>query len=477
MHSDVADRSGMFHSDGMHMMIIHCRGGIRHSVAMLAHVFPELGAEARFAAEHCIMADPLVDDALFTEMFGKLATTASAGSLLVAPPPPKSVCEPPDASMADESAAEQAESDEEGSEEEEEASSACSASLIGSVSQAGGHVQRAGLAGVRPAAPPTTSARSASARSLGHGIASEVSVAPSSAARRVAAGSAHAKWQSGGLRRVSESAPARVARTAEAPESCASLAAWGDMKLHNMSLDADWPTGQLLKVLQRARNTINENAQAMGTIGWYASAKVMALMASEGRWLKHDKVIMGQPNLNVQIAYKQIAMRIHSINKVHKCMRVWCGALKPECIMDAVPHMKVLENYLEHTTVQFAPDMAIIKAFAEFFGMCRGTQRPSQAMQALSKKDLQAQVSALAVHRAQRARPTSGDVKVTREEEQEYMDEDSDSGLEESDELAPPPPPPRRRLGRRRHRLMRRRRRRLTPQRSLRSRRWSTAST
>lgn len=234
----------------------------------------------------CIRADPLVDDALFVEMFGKEATTASAG---VAQQPAKLAEPVGEASVSNELEDEPGESEEELSEEGGEEESTCSRSVVGSLSRSSVSLRLARPQAAKSMPPPSSLARSVSSQSLRLGCAGSAASASSTVAPRHAVVKP-SKRQAGTLRRVLAAAPAQGAGAGELPESCVSASAWGDMRLHGMSLADDWPNGQLLKALQRARNTINSKVEKMCNIGWYAKAKVGALKASESRWVKHDKI-------------------------------------------------------------------------------------------------------------------------------------------------------------------------------------------
>lgn len=114
------------------------------------------------------------------------------------------------------------------------------------------------------------------------------------------------KRQAGNLRRVSKLRVAPSVVEVERPQGVPSVAdmasASNTSGLHNMSIDQNFPSIKPLRPLQRIKGTINDYAKQCAEIDWFDNQKPGTLGALGKRWLGHRDEVIGQYNLDVQIA-------------------------------------------------------------------------------------------------------------------------------------------------------------------------------
>ncbi len=91
-----------------------------------------------------------------------------------------------------------------------------------------------------------------------------------------------------------------------------------DQPISPMSLEAKFPSGHLFASLQRIRRTVNEYSSRLTEVGWFQSFKVQTLQALERRLKQYRGQVIGKHNLEVQVAFTQLASRVSGLLKFHK---------------------------------------------------------------------------------------------------------------------------------------------------------------
>ena len=91
-----------------------------------------------------------------------------------------------------------------------------------------------------------------------------------------------------------------------------------DLPINALSLNARFPKGPLFSSITRIRGTINEYTKKLGEHGWFNAFKPQTVQALARRLSFHEASVVGKFNIDVQIAYKQLLIRVNYLVHLHK---------------------------------------------------------------------------------------------------------------------------------------------------------------
>lgn len=153
------------------------------------------------------------------------------------------------------------------------------------------------------------------------------------------------------------------------------------------SLDGALPDGFVN--IRRMRATINSYASRMADMHWVTGIQMQSLTSLEKRFAKYSPTIVGQaPTANVELGYKQLAKRVHAMVELMKVVREWQGSKRDATLVMILKPLQVLEAYLAVARLTMAPDLRILKMYAEFFSAFARHARLKKALDVIDTRDL-----------------------------------------------------------------------------------------
>lgn len=155
------------------------------------------------------------------------------------------------------------------------------------------------------------------------------------------------------------------------------------MHLNRFSLDAPLPAGGQLGPVSRMRDTIHSYSMALCKCRWMRNFKPANLQTLQKRWHSAQKLVVGKSNVDLEIAYQQLAHKLECIASVLKGLQRWAD-LQADLELVKIPKaLGTIRKYIATTGNDLAPDMNIVAIMADFWSVASETRSVSQAMEAI----------------------------------------------------------------------------------------------
>lgn len=196
-----------------------------------------------------------------------------------------------------------------------------------------------------------------------------------------------------------------------------------DLPLVGESLSAPLPSGTFWAGISRMRETLNHYADRVTQLQWGKKFKDQTVRAALGRFVKHEKAIMGNFHLDLQVGYKQVAERVSSLLSVHKVLRFWLDSQDDSVLASVLEPWAAIDKYLVATKQSAAPDLAVVLCFARYHNHFENTESVAESLKQVSVEELEAKLAEV--------RQAQGEQQEASEDE-ESADADDKAGAIEA---------------------------------------------
>ena len=96
---------------------------------------------------------------------------------------------------------------------------------------------------------------------------------------------------------------------------------WASLPLNETSLAGKLPSGGVCISMTRIRGTINDYVAKTCMMNWFATFKVGTVQALHRRLVAHAPNILGKMDVDVQIGFRQLRLRVTSVLCLHRALR------------------------------------------------------------------------------------------------------------------------------------------------------------
>lgn len=134
-----------------------------------------------------------------------------------------------------------------------------------------------------------------------------------------------------------------------------------DLPIAPLSLAAKLPPCTYKVAVTRIRGTINSYCDKAAELGWIDKVKLGTLQALQRRLAGHEGSIVGQENVDMEIAFTQLTMRVGSMVQLKKLLLHWNETQSDAKIHEGLDSFAVVMKYLEAREARLAPDLSMLR--------------------------------------------------------------------------------------------------------------------
>lgn len=159
------------------------------------------------------------------------------------------------------------------------------------------------------------------------------------------------------------------------------------------SVDLKLTGGTLANSMSRTRTTINQYTQRMSELSWYTEVRWSTLKALERRLLNNAVAVDESTNMHLADAFDELRQRVKALLAAHKCISKWSNGYAEEKLVDILPPLHILANFLQIDGLEFGSSLKIIRQRALVINTVMQYNQVAVAARHIDMKGLQAWVT------------------------------------------------------------------------------------